>query len=176
MIMKQGVKLSKAAKIKIAQRICTKYAEGIYTLDSCCKNESISDRTFYTWINDHSEISELYKEAQKKADEIFKKNLKEKAKTALEKLIEGYESIETFQEGIPGKNKGEIITTKVTTRKRFVGPNATTVIFTLTNTDSANFKHKSETELKGKIEIDNLSKVSDEELEKRIKELENKQK
>ncbi len=173
--MKQGVKLKKEQKIEIAKRICENYALGTYTLLSCCEREGISDNTLRTWVNEISEISVSFKEAQVVADSQYKKELKEKAKTALTKLIEGFESVETYQEGTPDK-KGKIITTKVTTKKRFIGPNPTAVIFALTNVDSENFKHKNETSgtlaVTGKIQVENVAKLTDEELEAQIKELE----
>ena len=173
--MKQGVKLKKEQKIEIARRICEKYALGTYTLLSCCESEGISDTTLYKWCGEISEISDSFKEAQVAADNQYKKELKEKAKTALTKLIEGYESAESFQEGTPDKN-GKITTTKVTTKKRFIGPNPTAVIFALTNVDSENFKHKNETALSGKIQVENMAKLTDEELEAQIKEFEKGQK
>ncbi|GAB4493346.1 MAG: hypothetical protein OHK0045_22660 [Raineya sp.] len=171
--MRRGTKLKLDKKIKIAKAICEKYATGNYTFESCCNNEGISENTLYAWAREFEGIEALLKDAQRQKDESFKKSLKEKAKTSLEKLIEGFESVETYQEGLPGKD-GKITTTKVTTKKRFIGPNVTAVIFALTNVDSENFKHKAETEHKGKIEIDNLSKLTDEELEFRIRELQNK--
>ncbi len=173
--MIQGVKLKETQKIEKAKRICEKYALGTYTLLSCCESEGISDNTFRKWCNDISDISDSFKNAQTAADNQYKKELKEKAKTALTKLIEGFESVESFQEGVPDK-KGKITTTKVTTKKRFIGPNPIAVIFALTNVDSENFKHKNETAVTGKIQVENVAKLTDEELEAQIKELEKGQK
>lgn len=172
--MRRGVKLKLDEKIRIAKAVCEKYASGNYTFESCCNNEGISENTLYAWAREIEEIELILKDAQRQKDESFKRNLKEKAKTALEKLVAGFESVETYQEGIPDETTGKIITSKVTTRKKFVPPNPTAVIFALTNVDGDNFKHKSETEHKGKIEIDNLAKLTDEELEQRIKLLQKK--
>ena len=173
--MKQGTKLKETEKIAIALRICEKYALGTYTLDSCCDNEDITDATFYTWTKEIEEIRDAFKNAQTASENRYKKELKEKAKTALTKLIEGFESVESFQEGTPDKN-GKITTTKVTTKKRFIGPNPIAVIFALTNVDSEYFKHKNETAVTGKIQVENVAKLTDEELEAQIKELEKGQK
>lgn len=172
--MRRGTKLKLNEKIKIAQAICEKYASGNYTFESCCNSEGICENTLYAWAREFAEIEALLKDSQRQRDESFKKSLKERAKSALEKLVSGFESVETYQEGIPDEVTGKIITTKVTTRKKFTPPNTTAVIFALTNVDGENFKHKSETEHKGRIEIDNLANLTDEELENRIKELQKK--
>lgn len=130
-------------RIKLALSICEQYASGLHTIASCCVAASVPERTFYYWCDEIAEIAEAYKKAKLSCAQVFKGSLKEKARTSLEKLVEGYEYTEVKHEDVIDFETGIKLGVKtVTTHKQFA-PNPTAVIFALTNTDPENFKHQS---------------------------------
>lgn len=130
--MKRGAK-GKYSKKKVKE-IIELYSSGKYNnLDLCTKAE-ISQETFFKWKREKPEFSEALKDAEDQRQN----NFKEMALSGLAKLLDGYEYEEITMEGKPEKP------TFIKKTKKFIPPNPTAVIFTLTNTDPANFKHKSE--------------------------------
>lgn len=134
-------------KLKVVQDICRQYSEGSFTISSCCSAQGISDRTFYYWCEESSEIAGLYKKAQDACAEVYKGQLREKARTSLDKLVEGYTVTEVRHEKTD--SDGFLIDKTVTITKH-IAPNPTAVIFALTNADPTNFKHKQEMDVTSK--------------------------
>jgi hypothetical protein len=124
-------------------------------------------------VEEFTEIAQLFRKAQEKVQELHRGSLIVKALTSLEKLVEGYEYIETSEEGIPSQD-GKVLITKVTRKKKYNPPNVAAVIFVLTNLDPENWKDIRKIDIKGKLELDDLSKLSNEDLEERIRLLSNK--
>ncbi|MCU0439334.1 MAG: hypothetical protein MUC49_15685 [Raineya sp.] len=170
--MKRGVKIPLKEKKEIFDKVISNYLEG-NTIESSAESEGISERTFNNWVNEFAEFAEIYKKAKEDYKEKFKQELKAKALTSLEKMVTGWDYYETQEEGIPGKD-GKIKTIKTVRKKKHVLPVPSAVFFTLTNIDPENWKNIQTNDIRGKLEIDNLNKVSDEDLDKRIKELESK--
>lgn len=119
-------------KEKIFKSICDDYQMGKFSLESICKKHKITKPTFFTWAKrkDFAVIYQKSKDVLNSFDESF---LKLNARNSLLKLIEGfdYKEVQTFKE------KGEIVSEKITTKK--VLPNVTAVIFALKNLDKENF-------------------------------------
>jgi hypothetical protein len=170
--MKRGEKTSFKQKKEIFEKVLLNYLDG-NTIESSAEAEGISERTFNYWVSEFAELAELYKKAKEDYREKFKQSLKAKALTSLEKMVTGWEYYETQEEGVPGKD-GKIKTIKTVRKKKFVLPVPSAVFFTLTNIDPENWKNIQTNNIQGKLELDNLSKVSDSDLDSRIRELESK--
>lgn len=148
--MKQGTKLSKKRKIEIATAICEMYSTNKHTLADCCKENGVgSDTTFYSWVDEIGEIGEIYKKAKKEAQDNYDHTVREKARTALERKIEGYFVEE--EETIVSENKeGEIVSSTTKKKKKYIAPSDTLIQVALYNKDSGNYKDRRNIELTGK--------------------------
>ena len=122
-------------KIEVSQKICDLYAANNFTLESCCKEYNITDRTFRIWCDEISEISDAYKKAKTKNAINYKTQLREKAKTSMQKLIEGWEYKKTTKEK---KVVGAVEHVRITETTEVVLPNPTMIIFAMTNTNNEN--------------------------------------
>lgn len=124
--------------------ICDKYALGGYTIDSCCESEGIDYHTFNNWFKSNSELSIMYKLAQKRHDDTYKRSLKLKCATALEKLVNGFSVEEVHQTGKPvfdkAGNQIGVQGIQVKKIKKHFAPNVTAVIFALKSIDPDTYK------------------------------------
>lgn len=170
--MKQGRRLTKKQKIAKAEKICDLYATGEVTLASACKRYKVSsDNTFYKWRAEITEVAELYKNAQARADEVYNERVKKKAKTALEMRLEGYfvDEVETTEKQSPN-GRTEYKVTK--TKRRYIPPSDTLTQVALYNRDPEDWKDKRSIEHSGPkggpiehTEKPDISKLTDEQLE-----------
>lgn len=128
--------------------ICKAYAEQRVTIKSACDAEAIGVRQFTDLCASNADYAELYKKAQAEHSALYMAGLKEKAKTALEKLIDGFEYEEVIQEGEMDAT-GKFIPGKVKRVKRRMAPNPAATIFALTNSDPTHFKNRHFNELTG---------------------------
>lgn len=131
-------------QMRIGKAICDKYALGQYTIDSCCESEGISYWTFNEWFKNNTELSNMYKLAVQKHEETYKRSLKEKCATALQKLVDGFSVEEIHQTGKPiidklGNQIG-VNATQVKKIKKHFAPNVTAVIFALKSIDPDTYK------------------------------------
>jgi len=136
-------------KLELVTAICELYSSGQYTIESCCENKGIGEKTFLNWINTNTELAELYKKAKNEVKQQNTKRLVNKALKEIERRIEGYtETEETFE----GKNEnGTFVATKVTRKKvrikasdsllMFVGKNSLNVDADATLTDTQKVEH-----------------------------------
>lgn len=139
--MRQGVKLTFEEKKEKVISICEMYANDRHTIEDCCRAFGVeSYQTFKNWVDEFGEFGELYKNAQAAAENVYFERLKQKARTALEKKIEGYD-VELVETTI-----GEKGTTVKTVQKHF-NPSDTAIIFALTNKDPENFRNKHNVEI-----------------------------
>lgn len=150
---KKSPQLTKAEKIALATKICDLYREDTITIVSCCEAFNVSPRTFHYWTKEVTEVADIYKKAKQGQDTVYLDRIKTKARTNLEKLIEGYEVTEHREET---DFKGAKRTVDITKQ---IQPSATAVIFALTNTDPDNFKHRQDVKHSGKIEGDGKTYV-----------------
>lgn len=123
-------------KIKKAEEICKQYANGNYTIESCCEAQGIPSTTFYDWIKKIGEIGETYIKAKNIKASNRKKYLKGLAITALEKKLKGWKTEQIIYEG---KNEQEQKIKKIV---KEVPPDSACIIFTLINMDPEHFKDK----------------------------------
>lgn len=140
------MQLDKNQKLKVAKAICDLYSTNKYTIESCCESEGVLYRTFNTWISEGqrgyvAEISELYKKALETKADNNRKELKELALTAFQRLLKGEETEEEKTTSIVGES-GEQNVVKVEKTKKTIMPNPAAVIFGLKNLDSEHFKDK----------------------------------
>lgn len=135
-----------------ANAICELYESDNVTIQSCCGEHGITDRTFKNWVDNDSEISARYKIAKQKHSKNRKEGIKEKAVDALERLVVGYWVEETETVELFGKN-GDMAGRQIKTKKRFIGPSTTAVIFTLKNADPENWNENIQVEMTGEPQV-----------------------
>lgn len=135
-----------------ANAICELYESDNVTIQSCCGEHGITDRTFKNWVDNDSEIAARYKIAKQKHSKNRKEGIKEKAVDALERLVVGYWVEETETVELYGKN-GDLAGRQIKTKKRFIGPSTTAVIFTLKNADPENWNENIQVEMTGEPQV-----------------------
>lgn len=127
------MKYSKA----IVKKICEELATGKNSVADTCKKVGISEAIFYRWKKDKIEFLEALKEVEQQRLEVFK----DMAKSGLAKLLDMHTYEEVVTEYISDKEgKPKIKNQKKTTK--FIMPSATAVLFTLTNREPNDWKHK----------------------------------
>lgn len=180
---------SKANKIKLATAICELYAEGEYTIQSCCDAVDINYYTFIGWarpnydINNIDEtppprgfvleVQEIYKRAVEKNEQNYFKLLKNATRQGLLMKAQGleYDEVETSMKRDEATGTMMPQMTKVV--KKTVLPDTTALIFISKNVDKENFQDRMVTEHSGEVKIGTgLEKLSDEELKLKRAELE----
>ena len=139
-------------RIQKTELICDAYESGNVTIESCCGEHGISARLFNQWCGLYTEISERYKKAKEIHNRIGKESIREKSVDGLTRLITGYWVDETETMEIYGKT-GQLNGKRVLTKRRYVGPNPTAVIFALKNTDPANWGEHLNVDVSGEKQI-----------------------
>lgn len=156
---------------KIVQRILSLIREDTFTIAEICKQVGIGERTYYDWQSGRPEFAEAVEAAKEACTQKFI----QEAKNSLRKKVKGFDTTETRVVTVPNKNDPSkpMIKEQITTKK-YIPPDTTAIIFTLTNLDPANWKNKHSAEITGKDGKDLFKQISDEELDKEIAALENK--
>lgn len=160
---------------KIVEKITDLIKKDSYTIAEICSISDIHIDTYYDWLRKKSEFSE----AIKRAKEEFKQSTMVDCEKSLIKLIKGYdyEEKKTVYVDLKDKdtngNSKPKIKEQVTIRKH-VSPSLGAIIHYQTNNDPENWTNRQNVELTGKSGKDFFSSFSDEELNKRIDELEKK--
>lgn len=160
--------MAKYSKKKV-KLICDLIIKDTFTIAEICANAGISERCFYDWQANNAEFAEIITHARDNAKSIRVRE----AKKSLMKKIQGYDVDENktvYVNDTEGKPKIK----ERTTIKKHIQPDTNAIIFVLTNDDPENFKNRQNTELTGKDGKDLFHKVTDEDLDKRISELEKK--
>lgn len=163
-VVGRGRDISQEKKVDIARVVCLIYASDNHTLTECLAACGInSPATWLKWQRENEEIERLYQEAQAEKDFVYIDRLKARARTAAERLVEGYivEVEEVEQEFKEGDNGDRIYTgpKKVRSRKIYVRPSAGLLQTILVNTDGQHFQRNPEPPADGdkiptKIEIE----------------------
>lgn len=136
---------------EIVERICTLYETQHATIESCCKTEGITSRTFYIWISADSQFSERYKKAKAKQDAAYwEEVIKPLSKTALQKLLQG--GTRTEKKSEQGENSSGSFTKDTQAEIEFL-PNPTAAIFALKGLYPEMFAERSKVEQSGKVTI-----------------------
>lgn len=173
--MTKGTRTAQADKVKLARKICEAYATNDWTIESCCKANGVSYSTFHVWVNERDgdqigEIGAIYQQAQTEKDSAYKSNLKQLARTALEKRVSGYdlEVEETTDEALAVDGEaGNFSRIRVKKTVRHIPADVRAIIFALTNTDGQNFTDRPETAI-------DFSKLSEQEQEAILQKLADK--
>lgn len=136
----KGRNLTVKQKINLAKKVCDLYSTDKFTLDECLKANAINSRTTWAnWVNQIEQIEQLYNIAIQEKNNIYDHRIVEKAKTNLEKLIEGWEYDEVKKEG--EVVNGKVVVQKVTSTTKHQKPSLGAITFALTNRDKNNFNH-----------------------------------
>lgn len=154
---------------RIVKKICDLISTDTYTVAEICSISGISESTYFEWKANKPEFLECLTRAREKFDELLVKE----AKNSLRKLVNGYEVEEkttVYQNDKEGKPK--IKEQKVV--KKHIQPNPHSVEFALTNKAPDEYQNRQNTELTGKGGKDLFAALSDEELNKKIADLEAK--
>jgi hypothetical protein len=125
-------------KIALSKKICDDYGSNNATIESCCGEHGITHRTFMYWVNEFSEISDIYKIAKEKNTKIAKDGMREKALNALQRFLTGWNVEETETEEMKN-GKGKVVMTKTKKKNKFIPPSTTAMIFALKNIDPTNW-------------------------------------
>ena len=156
---------------KVVERIVGLLKSDNYTIAEVCQQVGISPATYHRWQDEHEDFRQMIDEAHDARMQFFVLE----AKKSLLKKIQGYEVTETKVVTVPTKGDPSKPTIKEqTTQKKHVAPDTAAVIFTLTNGAPSRWRNRQTTEVTGKDGKDLFKSLSDEELDKQIKELEGK--
>lgn len=164
--------MSKYSK-KIVKRITDLISKDSYTIAEICSYSGIHHDTYYEWLKNKPEFAESVTRARERFDEIIVKEAKE----SLRKLVNGYEVEEKKVVYVDSKDREGSSKPKIkeqVTIKKHIQPNPHSVQFVLTNKTAGEYKNYQTNELTGKDGKDLFASLTDEELNKRIRDLEDK--
>lgn len=164
-------KFNKKYNPKVLKKIVDLYKSDTYTVAEACAKVGISDRSYYYWQSTFVEFAE----AIEKAKEEFTDQMLVECSKSLVKLIKGYDYEEKKTLTVAGKDGKPAIKEQNITKKH-MAPSLGAIIHFQTNRDPAEWKNRQSAELTGKDGKDLFSGLTDEELDARITELENKMK
>jgi hypothetical protein len=160
---------------KRVRHICSLIKKDSYTITEICSLSGINVDTYYDWVKNKPEFSDLVEKAKEEYDQM----LVAEAKKSLVKKIKGYSVKETKIVTVPSEKKDSSgdplpkIKEQTVIDKHFQ-PDTGAIVFALTNKAPDEYKNRLNGELTGKGGKDLFAKLTDEELEQRIAELEKK--
>lgn len=148
------------------------WVTGLYSLPQACDRQGGTYATFYLWCQNNSTLRELYKRAEKKRNKAMKVLRIHSAQENLQRLITGYEvnlATEVYTEKtMADGSKLQMLQERKIQRKHVI-PNATAVIFGLTNDAPGRFKRLIDWNAPVP-EADPVKQLSDDELIKIVEE------
>lgn len=169
----KGRKLTDEQRLEIAREVCEMYATDKYTIAACLSANGIeSESTWRKWQDEIAEIADLYKKAIEEKGKAYWAGLVVRARTTLEKSLDGYtiELIESEGEeytDVDGNRK--IRTKKVRKKQIHIRPSIQAAIFILTNKDGENFQYRPEPPTEKRQDEKLLADWTDEEIEAELK-------
>lgn len=158
---------------KIVKAITDLIKKDSYTIAEICATVGISERCFYDWQANNAEFAETIAQARIDANMRYLKM----ARNSLVKKLEGYTVQEKHITYVDSKDKDGVSKPKIKEQKvvdKHFQPDTQAIIFTLTNLESETWQNRQNTELTGKGGKDLFQSMSDDDIEKRITELESK--
>jgi hypothetical protein len=160
---------------KRVKHICSLIKKDSYTITEICSLSGINVDTYYDWVKNKPEFSDLVEKAKAEYDKM----LVAEAKKSLVKKIKGYtvqeRKIVTVDSGRKDESGNPIPKIKEQTIiDKHYQPDTGAIVFALTNKASDEYKNRLNGEITGKDGKDLFAKLTDEELEARITELEKK--
>lgn len=140
--------------------ICHHLAEGKTRADAC-RLSGIGTSTFHEWLNEKAEFAEAIKRAEQEYRDWYSKDLVQAAKKSLKELILGWEceEVQTEYEQDPHNPQAPRIKRQRRVVKKFK-PDATAIIFALTNKAPDEFKNRQTIEGKMEQEVTNKPDLS----------------
>jgi len=154
---------------KTVNKIIELLSSDTYTIKEVCKIVGITTKSFHEWRATKPEFDQMVEDAHKARMDFFVAE----AKKSMLKKIRGYEVMETQVTTVPDK-QGQPTIKEQKTYKRHIAPDTVAMIFTLTNGDPEHWKNRQTNEITGKNGGELFKGVSDEELDKRIADLQKK--
>lgn len=160
---------------RVVNKIVELMKSDTYTIAEICDRVGIAQRTYYDWQSDNEAFAKAIEQAKAERMQFFVAE----AKKSLLKKIQGYTVDESKVVTIPSSKKdanGRPLPQikEQTTIKKHIQPDTAAVIFTLTNGEPETWRNRQFAEVTGKDGKDLFKQLSDEELEKKITELERK--
>jgi len=156
---------------KIVEKICNLIKADSYTLGEICNIVGIETDTFRNWKRKHPEFVQAIEKAHDEARESFLRDARKSLRDKLNGKV--YEEPKNVYVANPADPQRSILKERSITKK-FVPPDTAAIIFTLCNMDPEHWKNRNFNELVGKDGKDLFADMSDEDLDKRIKALEEK--
>ena len=160
---------------KRVQHICALIKKDSYTVAELCSLSGISERTYYNWMRNNLQFLQSIKGAREEFDQM----LVVVAKRSMVKKIKGYTVQEkkvvyadSHKPGVNGQPVPKI--KEYVVIDKFIPPDTGMIIFVLCNTEPKIWKNYRRTELTGKDGKDLFYKLSDEELDVKLAELDKK--
>jgi transposase-like protein len=161
---------------KITKSIVELIKSDTFTIAEICQQVGITPSTFHEWQKGHEEFALAIQEAKESRMQIFV----HEAKKSLMKKIQGYTVQERHTTMVNSKEidpKTKKPKPKIKEQKvidKHFQPDTALIIFTLCNGEPETWKNRQVAELTGRDGKDLFGKLTDEELEAKIAELERK--
>ena len=177
----KGRKLTKEDRVKIAEYVCKVYATDDFTINDTLLAFGIhTAATWHTWIRGDEQIKLLYDKAIQAKNESYFPRLREKARSALEKVVEGYTVTTTEVKRTPvvvTDINGKITVSEESyveekkIKQVYIKPMPQAIMYALDNLDKDNFTRNPEPtrELTSRNELDHWN---EQQIEDEIKRLE----
>ena len=162
-------------KAEAVEKIVEMLRSDTYTIAEICRAAGIATSTYHNWKRDDEDFVKAIKDAKKeRMDYLFTE-----AEKSLRKKLQGYTVEETKVVTVPGKELDENGRPKPkikeqTTVKKHIAPDTAAVIFTLTNGEPETWRNRQYSEITGKGGKDLIKQLPDDELDKKIADLESK--
>ena len=162
-------------KAKTVEKIVEMLRSDTYTIAEICRAVGIAPRTYHEWQSEDEEFAKAINDAKDERMQYFVAE----AKKSLLKKIQGYTVDETKVVTVPSKELDENGRPKPkikeqTTVKQHIAPDTAAVIFTLTNGEPETWRNRQYSEITGKGGKDLIKQLPDDELDKKIADLESK--
>jgi flavodoxin len=159
----KGRSLQPEDKLALARIVCDLYETDKHTLEYCLNEAGIGSRTtWFRWLQEMEQIEQIYKEAQDRKATVYKQANVERARTALEKALVGFEKVVEEREGyykvdpetgdfiLDDQGQRIFIPTKVKRKVIYIPPKLGAIVYTLNNADKSNFERNPEGETEKK--------------------------
>ena len=172
--LKYKIPMAKYGK-KIVTKITDLIRKDSYTVLELCSLSGISKDTYYEWLKTKPDFSDKIAEAREDYDEILVKE----AKKSLLKKVTGYTvqekktvTVDSGRKDVNGKSIPKI--KEQTIIDKHILPDTPSIVLVLTNKVPDEYKNRQNNELTGKDGKDLFAKLSDEELDVKIAEVNRK--
>ena len=162
-------------KEEAVEKIVEMLRSDTYNVGELCRAVGIATRTYYNWKSCDEEFVKAINDAKKERMDYF---VTEAEKSTLKK-IQGYTVEETKVVTVPSKELDENGRPKPrikeqTTVKKHIPPDTAILIFTLANSEHGRWRNRQYSEITGKGGKDLIIQIPDDELDKKIADLESK--